>query len=289
MKILVTGGAGFIGSNLVKRLADDKDNQIIIVDNYLTGTKENTVGYDVFESMKSFVDSDTIVDKIFHLGMPSSSPMYKKNPLFVADVVNDMILLLEYVKKHKIKLVLAATSSIYNGKPTPFKEDMIPEVTDYYTEARYYCERLIELYTKLYNVKAIALRFFSVYGPNEHHKGEFANLVSQFEWDIIADKSPVIYGDGTQRRDLIHVNDIVEALILAMETDFEQFEIFNAGTGETYDLNELMAILNKKHNKDIKAKYIDNPISNYVAETKADTEKAEKILGFKAKIRLVDN
>ena len=289
MKILVTGGAGFIGSNLIKRLSEDKENQIIIVDNYHTGIRANTEGYKVFESMDDFINSEVVVDKIFHLGMPSSSPMYKKNPLFVADVVKEMILLLEYAKKYNLKLVLAATSSVYNGKQTPFKEDMVPEVTDYYTEARYYCERLIELYNKLYCVDVVALRFFSVYGPNEHHKKEFANLVSQFEWDIIADKSPIIYGDGTQRRDLIHVNDIVDALILAMDKNFEQFEIFNAGTGETYDLNELVAILNKKYNKDIKAKYINNPIKNYVFENLADTEKSEKLLGFKAKIRLIDN
>jgi UDP-glucose 4-epimerase len=157
-------------------------------------------------------------------------------------------------------------------------------VTDYYTECRYAIERLAKLYNTLYGVESAGLRFFSVYGPKEECKGQYANIVSQFIWSMRNDEVPIIFGDGTQTRDFTHVYDVVDALILSMKKDFN-CEIFNVGTGTAYSFNNVIEILDRLLGKDMKPIYKPNPIKNYVYHTLADTTKAKKILGFKAKIK----
>jgi len=286
-EIIVTGGAGFIGSNLVEELS--KENKVYVIDNMHTGSEENLKEAMKTGNVKLIKDDAKNIrnykinaEIVFHLGIYSSSPMYRQNPLLVGEAINGMISVLEYAKENNAKVVFASTSSIYNGLKPPHREDMLPIVTDYYTEARISCERISELYSKLYSLDVAAMRFFSVYGKHDERKKEYANLITQFILAIKQDKQPVIYGDGNQRRDFIHVDDVVEALILA--TKIKGFEIFNVGTGKNYSLNEIVEKINNKLKKDIKPKYVPLKIKNYVMETLADTKKSEEKLGFKAKI-----
>ena len=212
--------------------------------------------------------------------------MYKENPLLVAKAIEDAINLLELAKEQDAKFILASTSSIYNGLPLPWREDIKPKVSDYYTEARYCIERLLELYNKLYGLRGVVLRLFSVYGPREESKGRYANVISQFIWAMLKDKQPIIYGDGEQTRDFIYVSDVVRAFLLAMDYERSEFEIFNVGTGKETSFNELVNLLNKLLGKNIKPKYVPNPIKNYVYQTCASVEKARELLGFEAKVRL---
>jgi UDP-glucose 4-epimerase len=288
--IIVTGGAGFIGSNLVERLAGE--NKVYVIDNMHTGSKENLrhamkVG-DVElikDDAKNIGRKGIDADYVFHLGIYSSSPMYKENPSLVGEVVDGIISVLEYAKAHDVPIVFASTSSIYNGLKPPHKEDMIPKVTDYYTEARISCERLAELYAKLHGIDIAAMRFFSVYGKHEESKGRYANLVSQFLWAIMKGEQPTIYGNGEQRRDFIFADDVAEAMLLAAKKN-RGFNTYNVGTGRNYSLNELVEMLNSELSTDIKPKYVKMPMNNYVFETLAHTEKAERMLGFKAKTPL---
>ncbi len=287
--IIVTGGAGFIGSNLVERLA--KDNKVYVIDNLNTGSTKNLetaqkTGNVQFiqDDIKNIAKHNLNADLIFHLGMYSASPMYRKNPNLLNEVVEGIINLLEYAKKHNTTIVFASTSSIYNGIKPPHREDIIPPVTDYYTEGRIAAERLSTLYAKLFGVNVAAMRFFSVYGRHEEAKKEYANLVTQFIWAMKKGDQPIIYGDGSQKRDLVFVDDAVDALIKA--SAINGFDVFNVGTGKNYSLNELVEKLNKALHTGIKAKYVKIPVSNYVMETLADASKAEKVIGFKAKINL---
>jgi len=288
LKVLVTGGAGFIGSHLIYALKNRCE--VTVIDNLSLGDKRN-VPKDVFFKRMSVADlecSHVQYDVVFHLGIPSSSPMYKANPYLVGRTINEMITVLECCKRWDAKLIYASTSSIYNGNPLPFREDMPVYVSDFYTECRYAMERLANLYYELYRVPSVGLRFFSVYGENEWHKGKYANLVSQFLWSIMKDEPPVIFGDGSQTRDFIYVGDVVGALLKSMRFLLENnvCEIFNVGTGRAYSFNELVGIINRMLGKNVQPKYVENPIPNYVFHTLADTKKAGKILGFKAKVTL---
>lgn len=287
-RIVVTGGAGFIGSNLVEKLVSE--NEVLVIDNLHTGDNSNLRDFEsenlkvLNQDAKSISNIDYDADVIFHLGFYSASPMYRDNPQLVAEVVSGMISVLEYAKEREAPVVFSSTSSIYNGVTPPHREDIIPAVTDLYTEGRIASERLGELYNKLHGVNVAAMRFFSVYGYHEKAKGGFANLASQFLWDMKQGKAPVIYGDGTQRRDFIFATDVVDALIRASEN--KGFDVFNVGYGKNYSLNELVDKLNALLGTSIQPEYIEMPVKNYVMETLADTSKAEKKLGFKAGIDL---
>lgn len=289
MKILVTGGAGFIGSNLVEELI--KENSVIVLDNLHSGSIDNLK--EVKEKIKFINDScNNIcrlklpkVDIIFHLGIPSSSPMYKQNPLLVGEAINGSINVFEFAKKEKVKKVIfASSSSLYNGLQPPHNENMDVKVTDFYTEARLCIERIAKLYNVLYGIKSVGLRFFSVYGPHEEAKGEYANIVSQFLWEMEKGKSPIIYGDGTQKRDFVFVKDVVKACLLSMNFEFE-YDVFNVGTGKSYSFNDVVNILNNKLNVNLKPTYIEMPMKNYVDHTLADTRKIRS-LGYQSEYSL---
>ncbi|MFN3909911.1 MAG: NAD-dependent epimerase/dehydratase family protein [Candidatus Anstonellaceae archaeon] len=291
MTFLITGGAGFIGSNLAGELFNlNKD--LIIVDNFHTGSKENIKDLEekkvkVFKKNSGQIEELKIKDiqAIFHNGIYSSSPMYKENPRLVSKALDEFIAILEYCRKKDVKLIFASTSSLYNGVEPPHKEDAILKPTDFYSEVRIAMERIARLYSDIYGLNVIALRYFSVYGPKEKSKGKYANLVSQFLWAMLENKQPLIYGDGKQTRDFVYVDDIIKANVCALNSKIK-FGIYNVGTGRAYSLNQLVEILNKKLNKNIKPIYLENKIKNYVQHTLADITKAKNELGFEASISL---
>ncbi len=290
LRAAVTGGAGFIGSNLVARLIVD-GNDVVIIDNFSTGSKEiasilRERGATLMEGPSSLISDLTPVDAVFHLGMPSSSPMYKRDPSLLSNVIRDSIAGFEYARRTGARIVYASTSSLYNGNEPPFSEDMQIFPTDFYTEGRYWLERLAKVYYDLYGVKSIGLRLFSVYGPNERAKGKFANIVSQMIWASLERRPFVIYGDGSQTRDFIFVSDVVEAFLLAYNSDIE-YGIYNVGTGKETSFNELVELI-REAGLNLNVIYEENPIKNYVYRTLANTSKAEEELRFRYKIELAD-
>lgn len=288
MKILVTGGLGFIGSNICERLVND-EHEVVALDNMHTGREENVDSIKgkiriVKKSSGEIASLNEKFDAILHQGVYSSSPMYKENPHLTAKVIDEWISILEFAKKNPCRLVWASSSSVYNGHAPLHREGMDIKITDFYTEGRYAMERIAKLYSDFYGVHSVGLRYFSVYGPHEKSKGKYANLVTQFLWDIKAGRAPVILGDGKQSRDFVFVADVVEANMRAL--NFKETGIFNVGTGKTTPLNEVVSLLNEKLGKSVKPKYEENRIKNYVAVTQADTKKAEEMLGFRAKTHL---
>jgi len=290
MGILITGGAGFIGSNVAEHLVRDSKD-ITILDSLHTGSLDNIRG--IKNKVKILTDDVMNLnkigikgaEKIFHFGIPSSSPMYKENPLLVGDAINGFIGVLEYARRNDSRVVFASSSSLYSGLAPPHREDMELEVSDYYTEARLAMERLAKLYNVLYGTESVALRFFSVYGRHERAKGRFANIVSQFLWCMQEGKRPVIYGDGKQSRDYIYVKDVVRAVTLSMDSGVK-CDVFNVGTGKSTGMNDVVGLLNKILGTRIKPEHVENPIKNYVFHTMADCRKAEERLKFKARYGL---
>jgi UDP-glucose 4-epimerase len=154
---------------------------------------------------------------------------------------------------------------------------------NFYAASKLAFEQLARTYTARGELPTVGLRYFSIYGPGEETKGNYANMISQFLWGMRRGESPIVYGDGTQTRDFTHVEDVVRANLLALETKAVG-EVINVGTGCETSINSLVRTLAALLGKEIAPAYAPNPIRNYVSRTLADTSKAEKLLGFRATI-----
>src|SRR5215469_1996292 len=293
MKILVTGGAGFIGSNIANTLSRDKDTTVVALDDLSLGMPTNLSDRVKFVR-GSVMDYDLILDLgkgcdyIFHSAAKSSSPMFKDDPREGVDInVLGFMNVMESAKRNRVeKVIFASSSSIYSGLPIPFKESQIITPKTFY-EASFYCrEILARSYYLEDGLNSVGLRYFSVYGFHEKHKGIFANNISQFFWSMTNGHSPVIYGDGTQTRDFTFVDDVVQANILALQSEEIEFGIYNVGTGIETSFSRIVHMMNQQLGTDLKATYVDNPIKNYVEKTKADISLAKSELGYEPKFSL---
>ncbi|ADE03927.1 NAD-dependent epimerase/dehydratase family protein [Haloferax volcanii] len=286
-RVLVTGGAGFIGSNLANHLADE--NEVVAVDDLYLGTPENLDDAVEFHDA-SVLDDDLPtddVDVVFHLAALSSYKMHEENPTKAARVnVEGFVNTVEQARNDGCDTVVyASTSSIYGSQTEPSPEEMPVEARTGYEASKLARERYAEYFHHHYDMRTAGLRFFSVYqgfGGAEEHKGEFANTVAQFTDKIAAGESPELFGDGTQTRDFTHVDDIVRGIELA--ADHRLQGIYNLGTGESYSFNEMVDMINEALGTDVEPEYIENPLDVYVHDTKADCTKIREATGWEPKI-----
>lgn len=291
MKILVTGGAGFIGSNVASQIKNE-GHDVTVADSLYLGKEENIsegidfVKIDVMdkEAINNLFEEKKF-DYVFHFAALSSNPMFRPSPTEgisinivgfcnIADACKDF-----GVKK----LIYASTSSIYSGGKVPSKEDQEVNPKIHYEVSLYSRELIAAAYKKEFGLKSVGLRYFSVYGYNEKHKEKFANLITQFIWQMKKGEKPVIYGDGNQTRDFVFVEDVAQANILAMNTEMDG--IFNVGTNTSISLKEMVEIINKKLGTTIEPEYTENPLKNYIFETLADITKIKEY-GYKPKVDL---
>ena len=287
-RVLVTGGAGFIGSNIANHLAPDND--VIVVDNCYLGTPENLDNAVEFYD-QSVLDDElpTDVDVVFHLAALSSYAMHEEDPQQGARVnVEGFVNVAEQARKDGCDTVVyATTSSIYGDRTEPSPEEMDVTVNTGYEASKLARERYGEYFSNHYGMSMAGLRFFSVYqgyGGAEAHKGEYANVIAQFADDIANGESPVLYGDGTQTRDFTHVSDIVSGTVGAAEHELNG--IYNVGTGESYSFNTVVEMLNEALETGVEPEYVDNPIpeSVYVHDTCADASKLHEAIGWEPEI-----
>jgi len=287
-RILVTGGAGFIGSNLANELA--KDNDVVVVDNGYLGTPKN-LDESVTFCEQSVVEPDlpTDVDIVFHLAALSSYAMHEDNPTRGVRVnVEGFVNVVEQALEDGCDTVVyASTSSIYGSRTEPSPEAMDVAVNTGYEASKLARERYAEYFSNHYDMTMAGMRFFSVYqgyGGAEEHKGEYANVIAQFADDIANGESPVLYGDGTQTRDFTHVSDIVRGLVVAAEHELDG--IYNVGTGKSYDFNTVVELINDELGTDVEPEYVENPIpeSVYVHDTCADASKLQSETGWEPQI-----
>jgi len=288
MRALVTGGCGFIGSNLARALVLE-GHDVTVTDNLSTGSKENLphgVHFCEIPSEKLYErlprTDETKLDVAFHTAIPSSSPMYRSDRRKVTEAIDGFVNVMELARETGAKVVYASSSSVYGNLPTPWPENAIlPHAFDWYTTARVAIEDLAKLYWKHYGTPSIGLRLFSVYGPGEESKGQYANLITQALWVARDGREFEIYGDGSQSRDFVHVSDVVDAFMLAVSSDV-QCDVFNVGTGKAHSLNEALNVMSEM-GIEVRRKYVRNPLPRYIYHTLADTAKAKEALGFEAK------
>ena len=287
-RVLVTGGAGFIGSNLANHLTED--NYVVVVDDCYLGTPDNLAD-DVKFVERSVVESElpTNVDVVFHLAALSSYAMHEDDPQAGARVnVEGFVNVVEQARKDGCETVVyASTSSIYGDQTDPSPESMDVAVNTGYEASKLARERYAEYFANHYDMSMAGMRFFSVYqgyGGAEEHKGEYANVIAQFAEDIANGESPVLYGDGTQTRDFTYISDIVRGLVLAAENQLTG--VYNLGTSEAYNFNTVVDMLNDELGTDVEAEYIENPIpeSVYVHDTCADYSKMQAETGWEPEI-----
>jgi UDP-glucose 4-epimerase len=285
-RVLVTGGAGFIGSNIANHLS--KNNDVIAVDDCYLGTPENLSEQVEFVN-KSVVEEDlpTDVDVVFHLAALSSYKMHEENPAKGARVnVEGFVNTIEQARKDGCNTVVyATTSSIYGDRTEPSPESMDVEARTGYEASKLARERYAEYFHNFHGMSLAGMRFFSVYqgfGGAEEHKGEYANTVAQFTHKIASGERPELFGDGTQTRDFTHVDDIVRACELAADNELQG--IYNVGTAESYSFNTMVEMINDELGTEIEPTYIENPLEVYVHDTMADYSKLNEATGWEPTI-----
>ena len=287
-RVLVTGGGGFIGANLANKLAENND--VIALDDGYLGTPEN-VSEDVEYVEQSVLADDlpTDVDVVFHLAALSSYAMHEDNPTHGARVnVEGFVNTVEQARDDGCDtIVYASTSSIYGSRTEPSPEDMDVTVNTGYEASKMARETYAEYFQNHYDLSLAGMRFFSVYqgyGGAEEHKGEYANVIAQFADDLASGDAPKLYGDGEQTRDFTHVDDIVRGLVLAAEHELNG--VYNLGTGEAYDFNTVVEMLNDELGTDIEPEYVENPIPEdvYVHDTCADFTRMHDATGWEPEI-----
>jgi UDP-glucose 4-epimerase len=279
-KVLVTGGAGFIGFHLVRRLVDEK-TEVVVLDNFSEGKRHNVPeGCIVVEGdvrNRKVLDKVGPVDYVFSFGAPSSIVLFNKQPVDCVDVtVRGFLNVLEWAKGIKVKKVVYPTSgSVYGSAPVPQGEEDQVLPMNLYGVAKLTCEHIARLYSG--KISIAGLRIFAGYGPGEGHKGDFASPVTLFMKSIIDDKRPVVYGNGTQSRDFVYIDDVVEAIIKSVERDV--VGIVNVGSGKAYSFNEVISCINHSLGKNVEPSYVDKPV-NYLERTLANTTKMKEVLGL---------
>ncbi|WP_224269068.1 NAD-dependent epimerase/dehydratase family protein [Haloprofundus salinisoli] len=285
-RVLVTGGAGFIGSNLANHLA--VDNDVVAVDDLYLGTPENlSEAVEFVEGSVLDDDLPTDVDVVFHLAALSSYAMHEENPRRGTRVnVEGFVNTVDQARQDGCDTVVyASTSSIYGSRTEPSPESMTVEARTGYEASKLARERYAEYFHNHYELSLAGMRFFSVYqgfGGAEEHKGQYANTVAQFAHTIANGERPELFGDGSQTRDFTHVDDIVRGLELA--ADHRLQGIYNLGTGESYDFNEMVAMINEALGTDVEPEYVENPLDIYVHDTMADASKMREETGWEPKI-----
>lgn len=289
-QVLITGGFGFIGSNLANYLS--KDNQVDVVDNGYLGTPDNLEN-DIIYSERSVLEQElpTDVDVVFHLAALSSYAMHEENPLTGARVnVEGFANVVEQARQDDCDtIVYASTSSIYGSRTEPTLEDIEITVNTGYEASKMAREQYAEYFSNHYDLSCAGMRLFSVYqgyDGAEGHKGEYANIIAQFADDIAHGRAPKLYGDGTQTRDFTHINDIVRGLVAAAEHDLDG--TFNLGTGERTDFNTIVELINDELGTSVEPEYVENPIPEdvYVYDTCADHRKITAATGWRPQISL---
>jgi len=284
-KVIVTGGAGFIGSNLVDKLIERGD-EVHVIDNLSGGRKEQINTKAIFHQLDitDFASIRPLFDEVgyvFHLAALPRVQFSIEYPLETneANVVGTLNVLVSAKDAQVKKVIYSASSSAYGDQPEmPLKETMRANPKSPYGLQKYIGEMYCKVFSEVYSLPTVCLRYFNVYGPKQNEEGAYALVIAKFLKQKREGTKLTIIGDGLQTRDFTSVHDVVRANILAMEKETPAGEVFNIGAGRNFSINEV-------------AKFVGGEVEYLPArlephDTRADNTKAREILGWVPEVKL---
>jgi UDP-N-acetylglucosamine 4-epimerase len=303
-KILVTGGAGFIGSNLCEVLLRKK-NKVICLDNFATGKRNNIAAF-LEDSNFTFIEGDirnlddcmlaaSGVDYILHQAALGSVPRSIKDPITTNDVnISGFLNMLVAAKNHKVKrFVYAASSSTYgDSKALPKVENNIGRPLSPYAITKYVNELYAGIFAETYGLETIGLRYFNVFGKRQDPNGAYAAVIPKFVSQLMAGESPVVNGDGNYSRDFTYIDNVIQANLLSLVADPKAINtVYNVAFGDRNTLNELMGYLKKYLSEfdskiaNIAVKYGPNRVGD-IPHSHASVDKAKQMLNYNPQFSL---
>jgi UDP-glucose 4-epimerase len=293
---LVTGGAGFIGSHIASALASS-GARVRIIDDLSTGYRDNldAIDADIDFVHGSLVDEIPLrraledVELVFHEAALPSVPRSVENPrqTHIACVDATLSLLIASREKRVRRIIYAGSSSAYGDQLTlPKSEDMLPDPLSPYAVAKLVGEYYCQVFTRVYGLETISLRYFNVFGPRQDPSSQYSGVVSRFISKLLSNEKPVIYGDGEQSRDFTYVDNVVEANVRAAETEKGIGQVINIANGQSVTLNELLNELKTLTGKtDVQAEYHELRAGD-VRHSLADISRAHEFLNFEPRVGL---
>ncbi len=280
MNILVTGGSGFIGRNIVKLLKEE-GNTVATLD---IKDKNSVADYHIMSDVRNLHTVQNAckgMDYVFHLAAVTSPPEFE-NPLsegYSVNVLGTYNVLAASATSGVRRVILASSSSVYGSMSKPAKEDcLIDSFSNFYPLSKRINEMTAVFFLN-YNLETVCLRYFNTYGIGENSKGAYSSVIWKFIESIKRGKTPEIYGDGRQSRDFVYVGDTARASIMAMKKG-KPGEIYNVGTGITTDFNEIFNVVKKASGFKGEEQHVPNLLKSYQNFTQADMSKTREELGF---------
>lgn len=294
MKALVTGGAGFIGSHIVDRLLAD-GHEVTVLDDFSTGHRENLADNEKLQIVEGDIrDFNTVnqcmqgVDWVFHKAAVASVPKTVNDPIGSSAVnYQGSLHVLEAARQNKAKrVVFASSAALYGDEPTlPKLETMLPVTLSPYAVDKLASEYACGMYTRLYGLETVSLRYFNVYGPRQDPSSPYSGVISIFADKLNQRSTPTIYGDGEQTRDFVYVRDVVEANMRAATIEAAAGQVMNIATGNKITLNELLHTFCEIKQMEFNAEYQD-PRQGDIKESYANVSKAAAVLDWNSTVEL---
>jgi nucleoside-diphosphate-sugar epimerase len=293
MRYLVTGGAGFIGSNIVDELVRRRQ-EVVVLDDLSAGKEANLAAVrDKIElHIGSITDLAAVqsackgVHYVIHLAARTSVPRSVLNPLETNHVnIDGTLNVLTAARDAQVRrFVFAASSAAYGETPTlPKIESMPAQPISPYGLTKYVGELYAQVFGRVYGLENACLRYFNVFGPRQDPTSQYSGVLSRFMLAVIEGQAPVVYGDGEQSRDFTYVENIVDETLRACEAPGASGLVFNGGTGARITLNQVLKLLEQITGKAVKPKY-DAPRNGDIRDSQADVSLARKILGYEPRV-----
>ena len=289
MRYVVTGGAGFIGSNTVEELVR-RGHSVVVLDDFSAGKEENLaeIRNKITVIKGSITDIEAVrkamheAEYVLHLAARTSVPRSVKDPIETNRInIDGTLNVLVAARDAKAKrVVFAASSSAYGETPTlPKTETMRPEPISPYGVTKFVGEVYAQVFGRCYGLENVCLRYFNIFGPRQDPSSPYSGVLAKFCTAFLEDGQPVIFGDGEQTRDFTYVENAVQANLLACEAPNVSGKVFNIGTGSRFSLNQTVELLSKISGKKLEVKY-DPPRDGDIRDSLADIAQARNFLGY---------